>query len=81
VSIESEDLMRWFQAQPAEADVELNDLSARFAIRPERMRDQLRRLVEQGLLAQSEPVPGFADANPTYRLIASAPPSLPIDTN
>jgi hypothetical protein len=81
VSIEPDELLHWFRSQPAEADIELNDLSERFAVRPERLRDQLRRLVEQGLLAQSDPVPGFADANPSYRLIPSAQPSSTFDRN
>ena len=68
MSIDLDEIMGWFQQQPPGTAVELNALSERFSVRPEHLRDQLRRLVEQGTLNQSEHIPGFADANPSYHL-------------
>lgn len=62
------DIISWFKAQPAGGDVDLKMLSRHFGMQPERLRDQLRRLVDRGQLIQSEPVIGIADANPSYRL-------------
>lgn len=66
--IDLSEIVRWFQEQPSGTAVELNTLSERFGIRPEHLRDQLRRLVEQGTLSQSEQVPGISDGNPSYQL-------------
>ncbi|MDP9374072.1 MAG: hypothetical protein M3Q65_16760 [Chloroflexota bacterium] len=63
-----QEVLAWMQAHPRTEGYELVELAERFGLPPERMRDQLRRLVDAGYLAQSEPVRGRADANPTYAL-------------
>jgi DNA-binding IclR family transcriptional regulator len=72
LSIDPDEILGWFREQPPGTEVELNTLSERFGMRPEHLRDQLRRLVEQGALDQSEQVPGFADSNPSYQMTTTA---------
>jgi hypothetical protein len=67
-----EDILAWMQAHPRDNGHELVDLASQFGLSPERMRDRLLRLVNTGQLSQSEPVTGFADANPSYSLTATA---------
>jgi DNA-binding Lrp family transcriptional regulator len=66
-----DDIETWLRAHPREESYDLSELAERFSIAPERLRDRLRRLVDQGVLTQSEPVTGVADANPSYRLAGS----------
>ena len=61
-------VVEWMRAHPRPDGYELSELAAQFGRAPERMRDQLRRLVDVGVLVQSEPVTGFADNNPRYAL-------------
>jgi hypothetical protein len=68
----SEDIIAWMQAHPTADGHPLVDLAAQFGLSPERMRDRLLRLVNTGQLAQSEPITGFADANPSYSLAKAA---------
>jgi hypothetical protein len=68
MSTDHSEVIRWFESQPTGVDVELQVLSRQFGMQPERLRDQLSRLVDRGQLIQSEPVTGIADANPSYRL-------------
>ena len=65
----AEEILKWMRENQRPEGYELNELSARFRAAPERMRDQLRRLVDQGHLTQSEPVTGMSDANPTYQFV------------
>ncbi len=67
----SEEILAWMQAHPTPDGHPLVDLAAQFGLSPERMRDRLLRLVNTGQLAQSAPVTGFADANPSYTLTAA----------
>ncbi len=64
----SEDVIAWMQAHPTTDGHPLVELAAQFGLSPERMRDRLLRLVNTGQLVQSEPITGFADANPSYAL-------------
>jgi hypothetical protein len=64
----SEEILAWMQAHPAPGGHPLVELAAQFGLSPELMRDRLLRLVNTGQLAQSEPITGFADANPSYTL-------------
>ena len=64
----SEEILAWMQAHPTTDGHPLVDLAAAFGLSPERMRDRLLRLVNTGQLVQSEPITGFADANPSYTL-------------
>ena len=64
----SEEILVWMQANPTTDGHPLVELAAQFGLSPERMRDRLLRLVNSGQLAQSEPITGFADANPSYTL-------------
>ena len=68
MSTGSDEIVSWLRANPSEDGIELRDLAEQFGMAPERLRDRLRRLVEQGLLTQSAPVTGVADANPSYQL-------------
>jgi hypothetical protein len=68
----TEDILTWMRANPRPDGYELRQLCKQFNLPIERMRDQLRRLVDAGELSQSEPLPGFADANPTYALVPAA---------
>ena len=71
MSVTSDDeIVAWIRANAAEDGHELNALAAQFGIRPERMRDRLRRLVDRGVLVQSSQITGFSDANPSYSLPA-----------
>ncbi|MDQ3549525.1 MAG: hypothetical protein M3439_11985 [Chloroflexota bacterium] len=62
----TEEILAWMQAHPRDDGYPLVDLASQFGLSPERMRDRLLRLVNTGQLAQSEPVTGFADSNPSY---------------
>lgn len=64
----SEDILAWMRTAPRPEGHELAEIARHFGVSRERMRDQLRRLVDLGSLTQSDPVTGFADANPTYTL-------------
>ena len=64
----STEILAWMQAHPAPDGHPLAELAAQFGLSPELMRDRLLRLVNTGHLAQSEPITGFADANPSYML-------------
>ena len=64
----SNQILAWMRAHPRADGHELVELAAQFGLSPELMRDRLLRLVNNGELAQSEPVTGFADANPSYTL-------------
>jgi hypothetical protein len=64
----SDEVVVWMQSDPQPDGHDLAEISKRFGRSPERMRDQLRRLVDQGCLTQSAPVTGFADSNPVYAL-------------
>ena len=68
----SEAILAWMQAHPDPNGHPLVELAVQFGLSPERMRDRLLRLVNTGQLAQSEPVTGFADANPSYTLTGRA---------
>lgn len=68
MSTDLDDIATWFSAHPGESDVGLRELASLAGIAPERLRDRLRRLVEQGVLLQSEPITGVADNDPRYRL-------------
>lgn len=63
----------WLRAHPREGGYELREIARQFSISPERLRDRLRRLVDDGLLIQSDPVHGFSDGNPSYRVVQDAP--------
>ena len=67
-SATTEEIIAWMQAHPRHDGHPLADLAAQFGLSPERMRDRLLRLVNSGDLAQSQPVTGFADGNPSYSL-------------
>lgn len=67
-----EEILAWMQAHPQADGHELAVLANQFGLSPERMRDRLLRLVNTGDLAQSEPITGFADANPSYTLTRTA---------
>ena len=62
----ADNIITWLRANPRQDGHELSELAERFGVSPERLRDQLSRFVGQGLLNQSAPVPGIADANPSY---------------
>jgi hypothetical protein len=62
------EVLAWMQAHPRHMGYELAELAGQFRTSPERMRDQLQRLVNAGRLRRSEPVTGMADANPSYIL-------------
>lgn len=64
-----EDVLAWMRTKSRTEGYELVELVEQFGLSRERMRDQLRRLVDAGYLAQSKPMRDVADANPTYRLI------------
>lgn len=64
----SEEILAWLRQQACPGGHTLDELSQHFGYPRERMRDHLRRLVDAGLLRQSDPVAGFADANPSYRI-------------
>ena len=64
----TDEILAWMQAHPRNDGHPLVDLAAQFGLSPERMRDRLLRLVNSGDLAQSVPVTGFADGNPSYSL-------------
>src|SRR5690349_19084547 len=68
VSNDLDDITTWFHAHPDRPEIGLHELAANTAIAPERLRDRLRRLVDQGQLIQSAPIPGVADSDPRYRL-------------
>jgi hypothetical protein len=68
----SEEILAWMAAHPVPDGHPLVDLAAQFGLSPERMRDRLLRLVNAGQIIQSEPVTGFADANPSYTLTSVA---------
>jgi DNA-binding GntR family transcriptional regulator len=63
-------VIEWLRAHPSDDGYELREIARKFGISPERLRDRLRRLVDDGKLTQSDPVHGFSDGNPSYRLIA-----------
>ena len=63
-----DDIIAWLHAHPREDRYELYELATYFSVAPEHLRDRLRRLVEQGMLTQSAPVAGLADANPSYQV-------------
>ena len=64
----SEEILAWMHAHPAPDGHPLVVLAAQFGLSPELMRDRLLRLVNTGQLAQSEPITGMADGNPSYTL-------------
>ncbi len=66
-----DEVVAWMQAHANPDGHELSALAAQFGLEPERMRDRLRRLVDQGVLVQSAQVTGFSDANPSYTLAAA----------
>lgn len=68
----SDEILTWMQTHPNGDGYPLVELAAQFGLSPERMRDRLLRLVNTGQLAQSEPITGFADANPSYTLTGIA---------
>ncbi|MGH9174060.1 MAG: hypothetical protein ACRD1H_06865 [Vicinamibacterales bacterium] len=65
-------VIAWLRAHPSIDGCELHEIAAHFDIVPDRLRDRLRRLVDRGILRQSEPVAGVADRNPSYRLASDA---------
>ena len=67
-----DEIVAWMRTHPSEDGHELSALAKQFGTAPERMRDRLRRLVDQGVLRQSAQVTGFSDANPSYTLAAPA---------
>jgi predicted ArsR family transcriptional regulator len=67
-TVDSAKVLAWMRSGPATDSYTLDELSRHFGVTRERMRDHMRRLVDAGLLTQSEPIPGFADANPSYAL-------------
>jgi hypothetical protein len=73
-SVCNDEVVVWMQTEPNPDGHDLVEIAARFGRSRERMRDQLRRLVDQGCLAQSAPVTGFADSNPVYTLPAETAP-------
>ena len=68
MTAQSREILDWLQLHPQDDGYTLRELSAQFELSTERMRDQLRRLVDAGYISQSDPIPGFADANPIYAL-------------
>lgn len=70
----SDEVVVWMQSDPQPDGHDLVEIAARFGLSRERMRDQLRRLVDRGCLTQSAPVIGFADSNPVYTLPRDAAP-------
>lgn len=64
----NEEILAWMQTHPNDSGYPLVELAAQFGLSPERMRDRLLRLVNTGKLAQSAPVTGMADGNPSYTL-------------
>jgi hypothetical protein len=68
VTNDLDDIATWFRTHPDRSDVGLHELAALAGIAPERLRDRLRRLVDQGQLLQSDPIAGVADNDPQYRL-------------
>lgn len=64
-----DEVLGWLRAHPREEGYELREISRQFKISPERLRDRLRRLVDDGLITQSDPVHGFSDGNPSYRVV------------
>jgi hypothetical protein len=70
-------VIAWLRGHPHGDGHALQEIAAHFDIAPERLRDRLRRLVDQGLLAQSAAVTGKSDANPNYQLIADADGDAP----
>jgi hypothetical protein len=73
-SVCNDEVVVWMQTETNSDGHDLIEIAARFGRSRERMRDQLRRLVDQGCLTQSAPVTGFADSNPVYTLPAEAAP-------
>ncbi|HUG13999.1 MAG TPA: hypothetical protein VMM78_03180 [Thermomicrobiales bacterium] len=67
-----DEVLEWLRAHPREDGYELREIARQFSISPERLRDRLRRLVDDGSITQSDPVHGFSDGNPIYRLVDSA---------
>jgi hypothetical protein len=67
----TEEILAWMQTHPAPDGHPLVELATQFGLSPELMRDRLLRLVNTGQLAQSEPITGFADANPSYTVTAA----------
>ena len=63
-----EDVLAWMRTNPRNDGYELVEVVEQFGLSRERMRDQLRRLVDAGYLVQSKPMRDLADSNPTYRL-------------
>lgn len=61
-------IVEWMRANPRAGGHELYDLARQFSESPDRLRDRLRRLVDQGILTQSRPIAGFADNNPSFDL-------------
>jgi predicted ArsR family transcriptional regulator len=70
-TVVSTSVLAWMQSRPHSDHYTLDELSIQFGSTRERMRDHLRRLVDVGLVTQSEPIAGFADANPSYSLADS----------
>ena len=70
-------VIAWLRDHPHEDGLALQEIATHFDIAPERLRDRLRRLVDQGLLVQSATVTGKSDANPSYQLIADADGDAP----